>query len=43
MCEYFGIRFIGFILKGKGSFDYTTLFSPNESEKDDKVRLKCFQ
>ena len=43
MCGYFCIGFIDFMLKGKGLADYTNLFSPNEYEKYDKIKLKYFQ
>ena len=43
MCGYFGIRFIDLILEVKISLDYTSLFSPNEYEKNDKTILKYFQ
>ena len=43
MCGYFHIRFIDFLLKGKGLLFYTNLFSPNDYEKNDKIILKCFQ
>ena len=40
ICRYFCIRFIDFMLKGKGLLDYTNLFSPNDYEKNDKIILK---
>ena len=43
MCRYFYIQFIYFMLKGKSLFDYTNLFSPNDSEKNHKIILKYFQ
>ena len=43
MCRYFCIGFIAFMLKGKSLLDYTNLFSPNDYEKNDKIRLKYFQ
>ena len=43
MCGYFCISFIGFVLKGRSSLDYTNLFSPNEYEKNDKIILKYFR
>ena len=42
MCEYFFTGFINFMLKGKSLLDYTTVFSPNEYKKNDKIILKCF-
>ena len=35
MCWCFCIGFIDFMLKGKSLLDYTTLFSPNDCEKND--------
>ena len=35
MFEYFCIRFIDFLLKGKSLLDYTSLFCPNEYNKND--------
>ena len=43
MCEYFCIRFIEFLLKGKRFADYTHLFYPNDYEKKSKIILKYFQ
>ena len=43
MCGYFCIGFIYFMLKGKSLLDYTSLFSPNDYERNDKVILKYFQ
>ena len=43
MCGYFCIGFIDFMEKGKSLLDYTNLFFPNEYEKNDKVKIKCFQ
>ena len=43
MYEYFCIRFIDFMLKGKSLLEYTNLFSPNEYKKKDRIILKCFQ
>ena len=37
------IGFIDFMLKGQSLLDYTTLFSPDEYEKNDKIILKYFQ
>ena len=36
-CGYFSIGFIDFTLKGKSLLNYTSLFSPNEYEKNDKI------
>ena len=35
--------FIDFMLKGKSLLDYTNLFSPNDYDKNDKIRLKYLQ
>ena len=43
MCGYFYIGFIDFMLKGKSLLHYTSLFSPNDYEKNDKIILKYFQ
>ena len=43
MCGYFCIGFIDFIVKGKILLDYTKLFSLNEYEKSNNIRLKYFQ
>ena len=38
MCEYC-IRFIDFMLKIRSLLGYTNLFSPNEYEKNDKMKI----
>ena len=43
MCGYFCIGFIDFMLKGKSLLDYTNLFSANDYDKNDKIKLKYFQ
>ena len=43
MCQYFCIRFIDFMLKGKSLLNYTNLVSPNDYKKYDKIILKYFQ
>ena len=43
ICEYFCIRFIDFMLKGKSLLDYNNLLSPNQCEKNDKIILEHFQ
>ena len=43
MCGYFCIGFIDSMLKGKSLLEYTSLFSPNEYKKSDKIILKYFQ
>ena len=42
MCSYFCIGFINFIFNGKSLIDYTNLFSPNDSNKNDHTILKYF-
>ena len=37
MCGYFCITFINYMLKGKTLLDYTNLFSPNDSKKNDQI------
>ena len=43
MCGCFCIWFIDFMLKGKSLLDYTNLFSPNDYEKNDEIKLKYLQ
>ena len=43
MCGYFCVGFIDFMLKGKRLLYYTSLFSPNDYEMNDKIILKYFQ
>ena len=43
MCGHFCIRFIDFVLKGKSLLDSTNLYSPNEYEKNGKIKLEHFQ
>ena len=43
MCDYFCIRFIDFMLKGKIQLDYTNFFFPSDYKKNDKIILKYFQ
>ena len=43
MCALFCVEFIGFILKDRILLDYTSLFSTNDYEKNNKVILKYFQ
>ena len=42
MCGYFCIGFIDFMLKGNSWLDYTNLFSRNDYEKNDKIKLGYF-
>ena len=39
MCGYFCIGFIDFMLVGKTLIDFTSLFSPHNFEKNDKIIL----
>ena len=39
MCGYFCIGFIDFMLKDKSLLEYTSLFSPNDCEKNHKIIL----
>ena len=44
ICWYFCIEFIiDFMLKRKSFQGYTTLFLPNDDEKNDKMTLTSFQ
>ena len=43
MCGYFCIGLIDFMLKVKSFLDYTNLFSLNDYEENDQIRLKYFQ
>ena len=44
MCGYFCIGFINFMLAGKKLTDFTSLFSPHDFEKDDRIIfLSCFK
>ena len=43
MCGYFCIRFIDFMLAGKKLTDFTTLFSPYNFDKNDKIILSYFK
>ena len=42
MCGYFCTGIIDFMLKGKRLPDHTSLFYPNDYEKNDKIILKYF-
>ena len=42
MCGYFCIGFIDFMLKGKILTEYTNLFSPNNFEKNDAIKMSDF-
>ena len=43
MCGYFCIGFIDFMLAGKKLTDFTTLFSPHDFDKNDKIILRYFK
>ena len=43
MCEYIFIGFIDFMFAGKTLTDYTSLFSPYNSLKNDSIILKYFK
>ena len=44
MCGYICIGFVDFFFqKGKSFIERTNLFSPNEYEQNNKIRLKSFQ
>ena len=42
MCGYFCNGFINFMFNGKSLTDYTNLFSPNDSNKNDDIIIKYF-
>ena len=42
MCGYFWIGFIDFMLAGKKLSDFTTLFSPDDFDKNDYIILRYF-
>ena len=43
MCGYFCLGFIDFMLKGQRLLDYTSLYYPNDCQKNDKIILKYLQ
>ena len=43
MCCYFCIGFIDFILAEKRLIDYTNLFSPYDSDKNDQIIIFYFK
>ena len=43
MCRYLCIGIIDFMLTHKNLLDYTSLLSPKEYEKNDKILLRSFQ
>ena len=42
MYGYFYTGFINFLMKDKSLVEYTKVFSPNEYEMNDKIKLKYF-
>ena len=43
MCGYFCIKFIDFMLDSKSLTDYTSLFSPHDFKKNDKIIKELFK
>ena len=43
MCGYFCTGLIDFMLAGKKLTDFTSLFSPYDFEKNDRIILSCFK
>ena len=43
MCGYFCIGFIDFMLAGKKLTDFTDMFYPHDSEKNDDIILSYFK
>ena len=43
MCEYFCIGFIDFMFAGRSLIDFTSLFSPYDFKKNDKIILDYFK
>ena len=43
MCRYVCIGFIDFIFAGKSLIDFTSLFSPYNFKKNDKIILAYFK
>ena len=41
MCGFFCIGFIDFVFAGKSLIDFTSLFSPYDFKKNDKIILNC--
>ena len=39
MCGYFYTGFIEHMLKGKSLTDFTDLFSPNDYERNDRIKI----
>jgi len=43
MCGYFCLGFLDYMFAGKNLLDYTSLFSPNDFKKNDKIIKDLFQ
>ena len=43
ICGYFCIGFIDFMFTGRSSIDFTSLFSPYEFKKNDKIFFDYFK
>ena len=43
MSRYFCLEFINYVLKRKTLLDYTSLFSPNDFKKNDRVIKRIFK
>ena len=43
MCGYFGIGFIDFMLAGKKLTDFTSMFSPHDFRKNERIILGYFK
>ena len=43
MCGYFFIKFIDFMFAGKSLINFTSLFSPYDFKKNDKIILNYFE
>ena len=43
ICGYFCIEFIDFLLAGKSLVDFTSLFSPHDFKKNDKITTQLFK
>ena len=43
MCGYFCIKFINYMFKVKTLVDFTSLFSPNDFKKNDKIIKRLFK
>ena len=43
MCGYFCIEFINYMFDGKSLIDFTSLFSPHDFKKKDKIIKQIFK